>query len=126
MHGTSSEATSTILDDVTIVDIHGELDLAFSIKLKPQLNAALRSPARAIVIDLEAVSLIDSSGIALLLNAFRRLDFDGRQLAIACPTGSQRRAFEVTALDRQLPMYTTRQEALAAVGVGESAPPAVG
>ena len=77
----------------------------------------LRSGARAIVIDLEAVSLVDSSGIALLLNAFRRLDQTGRQLAIACPIGPQRRAFEVTALDRHLPMHETRQAALAAVGV---------
>jgi anti-anti-sigma factor len=76
----------------------------------------LRSSVRAIVIDLEAVSLVDSSGIALLLNAFRHLDHTGRQLAIACPLGSPRRAFELTALDRQLPMHETRQDALAAVG----------
>jgi anti-anti-sigma factor len=111
-----SKASTTIFDDVAIVEIRGELDLALSIKLKPELNAALRSPARAVIIDLEAVWLIDSSGIALLLNAFRRLDSSGRQLAIACPEGSQRRAFEVTALDRQLPMYATRQDALTAVG----------
>lgn len=118
MHGESSEARTTILDEVAVVEIHGELDLAFSIKLMPQMNDVLGSPARAIIIDLGAVSLIDSSGIALLLNAFRRLDCDGRQLAIVCPTGSQRRAFEVTALDRHLPMYETRQEAFAAVGAG--------
>jgi anti-sigma B factor antagonist len=118
VHGESSEARTTILDEVAVVEIRGELDLAFSIKLMPQMNAVLDSPARAIIIDLGAVSLIDSSGIALLLKAFRRLDSDGRQLAIACPTGSRRRAFEVTALDRHLPMYETRQEAFAAVGAG--------
>jgi anti-sigma B factor antagonist len=115
VHRESSQASTTILDEIAIVEIRGELDIAFSIKLKPELNAVLRTPARAVIIDLEAVSLIDSSGIALLLNAFRRLDSDGRQLAIACPPGSQRRAFEVTALDRQLPMYASREEALAAV-----------
>jgi anti-sigma B factor antagonist len=104
-----------MLGEVAIVAITGELDLALCVKVAPDLNAALHSPARAIVIDLEAVSLVDSSGIALLLNAFRRLDQAGRQLAIACPMGSQRRAFEVTALDRQLPMYETRGDAVAAV-----------
>jgi anti-anti-sigma regulatory factor len=59
---------------------------------------------------------MDSSGIALLLNAFRHLDHSGRQLAIAGPMGSPRRAFELIALDRQLPLHETRQEALAAVG----------
>jgi anti-sigma B factor antagonist len=104
-----------MLGGVAIVAVSGELDLAVCIKLAPELNAALRS-ARAIVIDLEGVSLVDSSGIALLLNAFRRLDYTGRQFAIACPLGSPRRAFELTALDRQLPMYETRSDALAAVG----------
>lgn len=108
---------TAICDDVAVVTVSGELDLALCIKLAPELNAAVRSTVRAVVIDLEAVSLVDSSGIALLLNAFRRLDHAGRQLAIACPVGSARRAFELTALDRQLPMHETRRDALAAVGV---------
>ena len=59
---------------------------------------------------------MDSSGIALLINTFRSLDHAGRELAIACPRGPQRRAFELTALDRELPMHETREAALAAVG----------
>ena len=112
-----SEPTATVRDDVVIVTVSGELDFARCIDLTPELNAALRSGARAIVFDLEAVSLVDSSGIALLLNAFRSLDRSGRQLAIACPLGPPRRAFEVTGLDRHLPMHETRQDALSAIGV---------
>jgi anti-sigma B factor antagonist len=108
---------TTVLDDATILTVTGELDFALCVKLTPELNAALRSPARAIVIDLEGVSLVDSSGIALLIHTFRRLDHAGREFAIACPMGPQRRVFELTALDRQLPMYETRNAALAAVGV---------
>ena len=111
------EPRTVMYDDVAVVTVSGELDLALCIKLTPELNAALRSTARAVVIDLEDVSLVDSSGIALVLNAFRHLDHTGRQLAIACPTGPPRRAFELTALDRQLPMHPTRRDALAAVGV---------
>jgi anti-sigma B factor antagonist len=107
-----------MLGDVTIVALSGELDLALCVKVAPEINAVLHSPARAVVIDLDAVSLVDSSGIALLLNAFRRLDEAGRQLAIACPLGPQRRAFKLTALESQLPMYENRDDALAAVGVG--------
>ena len=35
MQAESSEENTTILDEVAIVEIRGELDLAFSIKLKP-------------------------------------------------------------------------------------------
>jgi anti-sigma B factor antagonist len=106
---------TTVVDDVAILTVTGELDFALCVKLTPELNAALRSSARAVVIDLEGVSLMDSSGVALLINAFRRLDRTGRELAIACPIGPQRRALEVTGLDRHLPMYETREAALAAV-----------
>ena len=91
-------------DDVAIVTVSGELDFARCIELAPELNAALRSAARAIVFDLEAVSLVDSSGIALLLNAFRRLDTRGASSQSPARVGPPRRAFELTALDRQLPV----------------------
>jgi anti-sigma B factor antagonist len=110
-----SELVIAMCDDVAIVTVTGELDFALCVRLAPELNAVVRSAVRAVVIDLEDVSLVDSSGIALLLNAFRRLDHAGRQLAIACPMGPQRRAFEITAVDRRLPMHETRQAALAAV-----------
>ena len=116
MHEQASTSITTVLEDVTILTITGELDFALCVRLAPEFNAALRSSARAIVIDLEGVSLVDSSGIALLLNAYRSLDHAGRELAIACPMGPQRRTFELTALDRQLPMYETRDAALTAVG----------
>ena len=116
MHEQAGGPITTVLDDVAIVTVTGELDFALCVKLAPELNAALRSAARAVVIDLEGVSLVDSSGIALLINAFRSLDHAERELAIAVPMGPQRRAFELTALDRQLPIHATREAALAAVG----------
>jgi anti-sigma B factor antagonist len=115
VHDQTGGSITSVLDDVAILTVTGQLDFALCVKLAPELDAALRSPARAIVIDLEGVSLVDSSGIALMINASRRLDHAGRELAIACPRGPQRRAFELTALDRQLPMHDTREAALAAV-----------
>jgi anti-sigma B factor antagonist len=105
-----------MLDDVAILTVTGQLDFTLCAKVARELDAALRSSARAIVIDLEGVALVDSSGIALMINASQSLDRAGRELAIACPKGPQRRAFELTALDRQLPMHETREAALAAVG----------
>lgn len=117
MHDQTGGSTTTAIDDVAILTVTGQLDFALCVELAPELDAALRSPARAIVIDLESVSLVDSSGIALMINASRSLGHAGRELAIACPRGPQRRAFELTGLDRQLPMHDSREAALAAVGV---------
>ena len=115
MHDQTGESIMSVLDDVAILTVSGQLDFALCVRLAPELDAALRSSARAIVIDLEDVSLVDSSGIALMINAFQSLNRAGRELAIACPRGPQRRAFELTALDSQLPMHDSREAALAAV-----------
>jgi anti-sigma B factor antagonist len=115
VHDQTGESITSMLGDVAILTVTGQLDFALCVKLAPELDAALRLPARAIVIDLEGVSLVDSSGIALMINASQSLDRAGRELAIACPKGPQRRAFELTALDRQLPMHDSREAALAAV-----------
>jgi anti-sigma B factor antagonist len=116
VHDQTGGSITSVLDDVAILTVTGQLDFALCSKLAPELDAALRSPVRAIVIDLEGVSLVDSSGIALMITASRSLHRAGRELAIACPKGPQRRAFELTALDRYLPMHDTREAALAAVG----------
>ena len=116
MREAAGDPTTTMHGDVAVVTAAGELDFALCLKLAPELDSALRSAPRAVVIDLEAVSLVDSSGIGLVLNAFRHLNDTGRELTIACPGGSPRRAFELTALDRELPMYETLEDALAALG----------
>lgn len=115
MHDQVDGSITSVLEDVAILTVTGQLDFALCVKLAPELEAALRSAVRAIVIDLEGVSLMDSSGIALLINAYRSLDHAGRKLAIACPRGPQRRALELTALDRHLPLHDTRDAAFAAV-----------
>ena len=45
-----------MFDDVAIVAVSGELDVALCIKLAPELDAAVRSTVRAVIIDLEGVS----------------------------------------------------------------------
>jgi anti-anti-sigma factor len=104
-----------IPDDIAAITVAGELDLALSAKVTPEINAAIRSSARAVLLDLGAVTMMDSSGLGLLVNAYRRLDHASRALAIACPPGAPRRALELTGLDRELPLYETREQALAAL-----------
>lgn len=116
VHDQIGESVTSVRDDVAILTVTGQLDFALCLRLGPELDTALQSPARAIVIDLEGVSFVDSSGIALMITASQRLEQSGRGFAIACPKGPQRRAFELTALDRQLPLHDTRQAALASVG----------
>jgi anti-sigma B factor antagonist len=94
-----------------IVLAAGELD-AFA---APDLDSAfteVRGEQRVLA-DLDRVSFMDSTALGLIVRAARELDEIGVELRVVLPSGSARRIFEITALDRVLPVAATRQEAVA-------------
>lgn len=86
----------------TIVAASGELDAYAA----PDLRAALRDapPGAALVCDLSAVAFLDSTALGVVVGAFRRAREDGSPFAVVPPAGSARRIFELTSLDRVLPL----------------------
>jgi len=100
-----------------VLSVKGELDLHNSRVLERALDAAReRPPTSVVVVDLAECSLIDSTGLGILVKAGKRLrhSTDAR-IAIACPDPSVRKVFEMTALDRLFPVCPTRSSALAAL-----------
>jgi anti-sigma B factor antagonist len=100
--------------DVTVVRATGELDLAGSPRLAARLNEVIWSRRGAVVIDLD-VRMVDSTGLAVLLNALRRLDRAGRPLRIVSTQPSVRRTLALTRLARELHLTDRVDDALAAL-----------
>jgi anti-sigma B factor antagonist len=100
--------------DVTLVRATGELDLAGSPRLAARLNEVIWSRGGAVVVDLD-VRMVDSTGLAVLLNALRRLDRAGRPLRIVSTQPSVRRALALTRLARELQLTDRVDDALAAL-----------
>jgi anti-sigma B factor antagonist len=97
-----------------VVSLAGELDLSTIPRVERQLLEQLRSKD-GVVVDLTKVSFIDSSGIALLIQAFRATD-DGGVLNTVIAAGSQvERVFRLAGIDRALPLFTDRAPALEAL-----------
>jgi anti-sigma B factor antagonist len=96
-----------------VVSLAGELDLNTIPRVEKQLFEQVQSKA-AVVVDLSAVSFIDSSGIAMLIRAFR-VD-DGGTLKTVIAEGSQvERVFRLAGIDRALPLFTDRSRAIDAL-----------
>jgi anti-sigma B factor antagonist len=81
-----------------IVEAHGELDLGTVDGVERAVRELRRDGATDVVLDLRALTFMDSSGLRLLL----RLDADAREhgwtLAIADGDGPVRRLLELTNL----------------------------
>jgi len=86
----------TSRDGVEVVRVEGEIDIATAPRLISVLNQTVQDALRSVVVDLSAVGFMDSTGLALLINAHRRLTRRHKGFAIVCPAGRLRRVFEIT------------------------------
>ena len=79
----------------SVVAVAGEIDMATAPELANVLNDFAQE---SVVVDLSAVTFIDSSGLATLADAQKRMRHAGGQLAIDRVQPSVQKLFEITRL----------------------------
>jgi|tagenome__1003787_1003787.scaffolds.fasta_scaffold20089474_1 anti-sigma B factor antagonist len=123
-------ADATTPPDVTdrpeIVEVVGEADRSTSHLLRARLDEVAARPGARVLVDLSSATFIDSSTLGVLAVSAKRFAADPRRFAIVCPPGEVHTMFELTALDRVVPLYPTRPDALDAIDrrTPPGAPPA--
>lgn len=102
---------------VRTVSVRGELDLSTAPELEGPLEEILGDATGSVLIDLSGCEFIDSTGIALIVRAWQRLDGGegGRTLVICSQNDQVRRVLEITGLELSIPVHLTRDDALAAL-----------
>ena len=96
---------------IATVVARGELD-AFA---APELERAFGELENVphLLVDLSAVSFMDSTAVGCVVRAARACEARSARVRIVLPTGTARRIFEITTLDRALPVAGSRGAALA-------------
>jgi anti-sigma B factor antagonist len=88
----STQATiirTRLESNVTVIAVSGELDLASADQLDKAIRDAEQSATGWIVIDLEDLSFLDSTGLSVLLQARRRASENGDRLRFICSRHEQ-------------------------------------
>lgn len=99
-------------DDATVLVVHGEVDVYTASRLRDPLNAALDAGARMLILDLAGLAFMDSTGLGILVGAWKRATAAGGGLALAfCPEHTLK-VLRVTGLDKQIPAAGLSGEAL--------------
>jgi len=98
-------------NDNIIVSFNGDIDLQFSGEVRTILLEALPK-GRSMVIDLSGVHLIDSSGIASLLEAFQDARKKGKEFIIACVNDPVMRVFKLARLETVFDIAESVEQAL--------------
>lgn len=99
--------------DVTVVRLGGELDIHTTGPIRRVLLDAVSAATGIVVVDLAEVEFMDSTALAMLLEARGRLR-SGDSFRLAAPALEARRALEVSGLDRHFRVFGTVEDALAA------------
>lgn len=87
------------IDDKTIVMIlDGDIDIYTSSDLKDMLIDQIDLGIKNIIVDLELVSYIDSSGIGVFISTLAALKKLGGAMCIIRPSESVKKVFELTKL----------------------------
>jgi anti-sigma B factor antagonist len=95
--------------------VRGELDMNTAPELEAEFERAVAEPGASVVLDLIDCEFIDSTGIALIVNAWQKLeksDDDGR-LVLCSGNHQVRRLLKLTGVESSISMHEERAAALA-------------
>ena len=99
--------------DAVIVDLVGDVDLLHNKPIHQTLVDVCANKPSRLLVNLTDVTYMDSSGVGLLVEAYRKSKKYGGQLILFGLTVRVRSVFEVTKLDKFFKIVDTEAEALA-------------
>ena len=89
------------VDGISVIRVHGEIDLYTMHEFEQALESGIGKDAAALIADLTGVSYLDSSGLSVLLHAHKAISARGGLLCVIASPDSPgvRRVLEITRLD---------------------------
>lgn len=100
--------------NATILDVRGRIAFgADADSFKSELRRLTESSPSGVIVNLAEATVIDSSGIGALVQAYVGLTRSGGTLILLNPVGSVREALEVTHVNNTIPTYADEAAALA-------------
>ncbi|MEH3032612.1 MAG: STAS domain-containing protein [Aeromicrobium erythreum] len=93
-----------------IIEVGGEIDVYTAPRLREAVVEAVNDGALHLVIDVERVEFLDSTGLGVLVGALKRVRADGGSLDIVCTHERILKIFEITGLDKVFGLHASLDE----------------
>ena len=99
-------------EGVSVIAPHGEIDVATAPGLRDSLDKVIGRDGGLVVVDLTAVTFIDSTGLGVLIGAQRHCDEAESELRIVVTDPRIRKVFEITGLTHHFALHDSLEPAL--------------
>lgn len=96
---------------VTLVEVEGDIDFSVSQKLKEELFDVIGAGKNYLVIDLDKVRYIDSSGLEVITSAQSQAMSRHGDVYLVCNDPNIRKIFDITGLDEYIRIFSERDSA---------------
>jgi anti-sigma B factor antagonist len=100
--------------DRTIVEVGGEIDVYTAPKLREQLIDLVSGGNYHIVVDMERVEFLDSTGLGVLVGGLKRVRAHEGSLRLVCTQERILKIFRITGLTKVFPIHSSVEEAVTA------------
>ena len=101
------------VDGIPIIGLSGEMDVHTSQRLRDAVIELLGKGASHIVINLDNVEYIDSTGLGTLVGVLKRMNEQKARLCLVSVNPLINKVFDITGLERIFSITTTEADALA-------------
>jgi anti-sigma B factor antagonist len=102
------------VDDHTVIEVGGEIDVYTAPKLRERIIELVDQGVYDIVVDLERVDFLDSTGLGVLVGGLKRVRGHDGSLQLVCTQERLLKIFRITGLSKVFSIHSSQSEALAA------------
>lgn len=98
--------------DIAIVRLSGDVDIASGSDLKPLLIEAASRCDHRLIVDLRDAKYMNSAAVGALVGVELELGMHGGVMAVVCPEGDLRRLFRLAGLEGEMAIFSDVAEAV--------------
>ena len=102
------------VDGTTIVAVGGEIDVYTAPKLRDRITELVADGVFNIVIDMESVEFLDSTGLGVLVGGLKKVRAHDGSLELICTQDRLLKIFRITGLAKVFVIHDSADGALAA------------
>ena len=104
--------TRVLNDKAQAVEVQGEIDVYTSPRVKEAINELIEKGHYQLVINLEGVRYIDSTGLGVLIGALKKVREHSGRILLVCTNPQIKKIFNITGLVKIFEIFKDEDEAL--------------